>query len=91
MVLTAMKPMLNTFSLNVMDTTAWEMGLPEIDVRVGTSFFEALKAETLTACSICMIFLTWYSDLFNNISFWLCLDHISSENCLEDDARQQCY
>lgn len=69
-----MRPVPNTYLWHVPDIKAQEMGLPEINVRVGTGFPEALEAETLAACSSGLF--TQHGELFDNISLRLCLDHV---------------
>lgn len=97
--LPTIRPLLNTYLLHDPDITAEEMGLPEKNVRVGTGFPEALEIETLAASFILIFFFNklllllfaQHVELFDNISLRLCLDHISSENCLEGYAKQQCH
>lgn len=54
-----MRPVLNTYLLHVPDIKAQERGLPEINVRVGIGFPEALKAEMLAACFIWIFYAAW--------------------------------
>lgn len=51
-----MKPVLNMYSLHV---PAQEMRLPERNVKVETGFPEALEAETLAACFVCIFYTAW--------------------------------